>query len=149
MWKYRKFRLSSPPEAGIRSPPVSGPRPRFSSALLAGRVPRPPPGLFPRAQSRGRPPPPSTTTLNCACSGGSCGDGETSRVYVFYVFSGECCDVGVFCRRELRYLFSSIPLLFDISVSWSRPFSPDNLPGRVAFSLFHSLRLASAGYEYV
>ena len=39
---------------------------RFSGALAAGLIPRPPPGLSPCARSRGRAPPPSTATLNCA-----------------------------------------------------------------------------------
>lgn len=35
-WKTRKFRLSSRPQRGIRSPPVSGPRPRFLVRTLRG-----------------------------------------------------------------------------------------------------------------
>ena len=50
-----------------------------------------------------------------------------------------------FCRRELRYLFSSI----YTSVLQIRPLSPHHLLSwRIVFSLFHRLRLASSGHEY-
>ena len=39
---------------------------RFSRALAAGLVPRPPPGLSPRARSRGRAPTPCASTPNWA-----------------------------------------------------------------------------------
>ena len=52
---------------------------RFSCALAAVLVPRPPLCPSPRAHSRGPAPPPSRATLNCARFAGSCGDGETKK----------------------------------------------------------------------
>lgn len=77
--EHRKFRLLSLSENGIRSPPVSGPRPSSLVRSLAGRVRRPSLGLLSHAHSRGYTPSPSTVTLNCARSVESCGDGETSE----------------------------------------------------------------------
>ena len=48
----------------------------FSRALVAGLDSRPPPGLSPRARSRGRAPPPIRATLNCARFAASYGDGD-------------------------------------------------------------------------
>ena len=64
---------ASPGSVRLRS---RAPDLRFSHALAAGLVPRPPPGLSPRANSRGRAPPPSRVTLKCARFAGSC---ETAR----------------------------------------------------------------------
>ena len=52
----------------------------FSRALVVGVVPRPPPGLSPRANFRDRAPPPSRTTVNRARLAGSCGDSGTKQL---------------------------------------------------------------------
>ena len=153
-FKRRNFRQSSRLVTGIGWALASGPRPHFSSALLAGRLHRRPLGLSPHAQYRDRPPPPppppppSAATLNSSRSGGSCGDGETSRL------SFGDSEVLLFCGDI--YLFrAAISLLFFFfcraSLARSRGrhrfFLATSLGG-VAFSLFHPLRLASSGYEY-
>ena len=87
-WETRTISRSFAYRPGLR-PGSVGLRSRglelaFSPALIAGRIPRPAPGLLPRAHSRGRLPPPSTAILNWARSAGSCGDGETYRGSTFY-----------------------------------------------------------------
>ena len=87
MYIYKSFvnaessaRDSEVPPVGTRSPPISGPRPSFFARSRRGFRSRPPPGLSLRARSRGRAPPPSRATLNCARFDGSWRDGETKKV---------------------------------------------------------------------
>ena len=76
---------------------------------------RPPPGLSPppRAHSRGRAPPPSRATLNCASFAGSCGDGGTyvsALLFVLFLFAS------LLPRRRnievLLYVFKFAPGIF-------------------------------------
>ena len=107
-------------------------RPRFLVRSLAGRVPRPMPGVFPHAHSPGRLPLSSTATLNSARSGGSCGDGEKSRLFLgvsnAQLFLGmliSCRDlvfyivVASFDVSPLRYLGLAVAIAFARQPPWA------------------------------
>ena len=92
--------------------------------LAAGLVPRPLPGLSPRAHSRDRAPPPSRATLNCARFAGSCETAKYIKACTFsicfapgQVIVSSCCCSSC-CSDDQASIY-----LFDRSVSRSTAFS--------------------------
>ena len=148
-----KFRVLSRLQTGIFPLPTLALDLHFSRALVAGRVPLPPPGLSPRADSRCPSPPPSRATLNelrpfpwilrrdSELRGDKkCAFFETARFYFFLLLFSSLQAIKLFLAT-----ISACRLAFDISSSLG--LAVDYLPGRVAFGL-DPLRISSLGYEY-
>ena len=99
---------SSRPQTGIRWPPISGPRTRFFARSHRGSHSPACAGLFQHVHSRGRVPPQSMATLNCARSAGPCGDGERYRCSTLFIRDWCCCYCCCCCCCDLGLSLSFV-----------------------------------------
>ena len=110
---------------------------RFSRALAAGLVPRPPPGLSPRARSRGRAPTPCASTPNWA---------DLAEMSRFYSLLEKIFVVLLLLRGDVSVIHTLLAkcwwCLLLIRVSRSACWTPTALPSSVPASF---LRYLTAG----
>ena len=94
---------------------------RFSRALAASLVPRPPPGLIPRARSRGRAPTPTASTSKWA---------DLAEMTRFYSLLGKIFVVLLLLRGDVSVLLAAgeifvVPEMFVVLAADSRfPLGP-------------------------
>ena len=93
----------------------------FLRAFVAGLVSRPPPGLSPCVRSRGRAPPPSTATLNCARFAGSCETAIHRKLKFLLFLFASLMRTSWCCEQASIYLFDLSVLQSITALPRQRP----------------------------